>query len=199
VSNSKDVHPYHHEHTHVEEIPWSRLGGLLTDLVERINLEFRPEIVVGIAKGGVIPAVYAASAISVDFFPIKLSSRHNERVVSDTPAWHVYPTDVVRGRRVLLFDDISVAGRTLGMARAELFQRGAAEIRTATIAVHEDSVRPDFFALRTDALIVWPWDRDMLRQDGTWYINPEYQAEMDEIPGYAPTPSPGREAPGRWR
>jgi hypoxanthine phosphoribosyltransferase len=35
--------------------------------------DFRPEAVVGIAKGGVIPAVFLASAFQVDFFPIKLS------------------------------------------------------------------------------------------------------------------------------
>jgi hypoxanthine phosphoribosyltransferase len=184
--------PYHHPHTHVEEVSWSKLGEMLIELAEKINQNYRPEIIVGIAKGGVIPAIYLSSAYLLDFFPIKLSSRHNEQIVSDIPIWHVYPTDHVRGKKVLLVDDICVAGRTLHMASEELARRGVSEIRTATLAIHSGSVRPDYFVLETDALIVWPWDRDTLAENGTWSINREYKEEMDEVPGYKPGPSPAR-------
>ncbi len=173
--------PYHHVHRGVAEISWSRLGELLAGLAGLINRDFRPELVVGVAKGGVIPGVFLSSAYLVDFFPIKLSSRHNEQVVSETPSWYIYPTEHVRDRAVLLVDDICVAGRTLRLAAAELLRQGAREVRSATIAVHEGSVRPDYFALQTNDLIVWPWDRDVLAPDGRWSLSPEYRAEWDEI------------------
>ena len=198
-SNEPALHPYQHQHTEVEEIPWSRLGHLLTALLNTVQQSFRPELVVGIAKGGVIPAVYASSAFGVDVLPIKLSSRKNERIISETPIWHVYPTDQVRGRRVLLVDDICVAGRTLRMATDELHRRGATAVRTATLAVHHASVRPDFCILETDALVLWPWDRDVLQSDGTWRINPEYLEEMNQVQGYKPAPAPAREPLGRWQ
>ncbi len=182
--------PYHHPHDAVEEIPWSRLGGLLVDLAEKIHQSYRPDVIVGIAKGGLIPAVYLCSALQRDLFPIKLSSRHNEQVVSETPTWYVYPTDHVAGKKVLLVDDICVAGRTFGMAAQELLHRGASLVRTASLAVHLGSVKPDFFVLETDALIVWPWDRDILSADGVWSINPEYKDEMDQVHSYEPGPSP---------
>ena len=187
------LHPYDHEHSHVEEVPWSRLGSLLVRLAETISESYRPELVVGIAKGGAVPGVYLSSAFLVDFFPIKLSSRHNEQVVSSVPVWHVYPTEQVSGKRVLLVDEICVNGRTLGMAKAELLRRGAEEIKTATLAVHHGSVRPDYYALDSDGLIVWPWDRDTLAPDATWSINREYKDEMDKIEGYLPGPSPASE------
>ena len=189
--------PYHHEHRHVEEVPWSRLGDLLIDLAEKIRRDFQPEIVVGIAKGGVVPAVYLSSAYLLDFLPIKLSSRHDEQIVSGTPVWHVYPTDEVMGKKVLLVDDICVAGRTLGMAAEELARRGALAVRTATLAVHHGSMRPDYYVLDTDSLIVWPWDRDVLAPDGKWSINAEYTDEMDEVPGYVPGPSPAKGCEGQ--
>jgi hypoxanthine phosphoribosyltransferase len=183
--------PYRHEHSHVVEISWSRLGQLLVDLAESVHAGYSPEVVIGVAKGGVIPAAFISSAFLVDLFPIKLSSRHNEQLVSDQPIWHVHPTEAaVRSRQVLLVDDICVAGRTLAMATRALVQLGAAEVRTATLAVHDDSVRPDFTALVTDALIVWPWDRDTLSSSGQWSINAEYLQEMREVPGYEPGPSP---------
>jgi len=83
--------PYHHEHIGVEEIPLSRLAHLLPKLAQKIRGDWQPEIVVGIAKGGVIPAAYLSSVFRLDFFPIKLSSRHNEEIVSAEPQWHARP------------------------------------------------------------------------------------------------------------
>lgn len=180
------LNPYAHEHSAAHEISWSRLGVLLIELTEIIARSWQPEIVVGIAKGGVIPAIFLSSALRLDFLPIKLSSRHNEKVVLSTPQWFVYPTEHVKNKRVLLVDDIAIAGRTLSMAMNELKQCGAQEVRTATLAIHRGSIRPDFVVLETDALIVWPWDRDVHDAQGQWAINPEYQAELNKIAGYHP-------------
>ena len=133
--------PYHHEHTIVEEIPWSRLGKLLIQLAIKIRSSYNPEVVVGIAKGGVIPAVFLSK---------------------------------------------------------EIMKQNAKEICTAALAVHENSVKPDYFILKTDALIVWPWDRDVLSGNDTWSINPEYMKEMTKITGYIPGPSPACEPMGQW-
>ncbi len=188
--------PYKHEHENVEEIPWSRLGNLLIQLAEMIWKDWQPEVVVGIAKGGVIPGVFLSSAYRADFFPIKLSSRHNEEIVSQEPVWYVYPTDQVRGKKVLLVDDICVAGRTLKIATEEIKKLGAKEIMTATLAVHHGSVYPDYYILETDGLIVWPWDRDIIIGEGMWMINPEYLEVMKKVQGYEPGASPAREYDG---
>ena len=193
------TNPFDHDHAHVEEVPWSRVGGILIQLAETIRQDWRPDLVVGIAKGGVIPAVFLSSAFLVDFFPIKLSSRHNEEVVHDEPAWFVFPTEEVRDRKVLVVDHITVTGRTLRMAVEEIKKRGATEVRTATLAAHGNSVRPDYCTFVTDGLIVWPWDRDTLTDKGTWAINPEYLDEMKTVAGYKPGPSPAREPEGRWQ
>ena len=114
------------------------------------------------------------------------------------PLWFVFPTEAVRDKKVLLVDDIIVNGETMRMAVDELKRLGAKESRTATIATHHHSVRPDYFALSTDALIVWPWDRDNLTNEGAWSVNPEYLTEMEKISDYVPGPAPAREPEGRW-
>ena len=174
------IDPYHHKHAGAEEISWSRLGDLLKALAEKIYREWQPDVVVGIAKGGVVPGVFLSSAFMVDFYPIKLSSRHDETIISEQPVWHVHPTAVVKDRKVLLVDDICVAGRTIRMASEEIRALGAAEIRTAVIAIHGESVQPDYVGMVSDGLIIWPWDRNMLTNDGEWKMNPEYSEALEK-------------------
>jgi hypoxanthine phosphoribosyltransferase len=178
---SEGLASYHHHHSHIEEITWARLGELLVDLAERIHPDRRPDLVLGIAKGGVVPGIFLSSAFVLDFFPIKLSSRHNEQLVSATPIWHVRPTSVVRGKSVLLVDDICVTGRTLSKASAELARLGATEVRTAALAIHGGNTHPDYWALESDGLIVWPWDRETLTENGMWSLSPEYGELMDRM------------------
>ena len=179
------LHPYAHRHMGIEEITWLRLGRLLTNAAKAIRKgEWAPELVVGIAKGGVIPAVFLSSAFQVDFFPIKLSSRHNEKTVHQQPVWYVYPTDQVRDKSVLLVDDICVAGRTFEMAKEELQKHGPREIRTFAVAAHKGSVQPDYVALVRDALVIWPWDKYAFTKTGKWRTNPEYATEINKIESY---------------
>jgi len=62
--------PYYHEHVGVEEVPWSRLAQWLPNLVQKIGNDWHPEVAVGIAKGGVIPAVYLSSVFRLDVFQL---------------------------------------------------------------------------------------------------------------------------------
>jgi len=171
--------PYEHEHTGVLELSWQQVGDILRSMAVSIGKDWRPDIVIGIAKGGVVAGVLLGSAFMVDFFPIKLSSRHNEQIIMDDPEWYVYPTAHVKGKKVLVVDDICIAGRTFSKAVDELKRTGATEIRTASIAVHSDSIRPDYVGLVTDDCVVWPWDRDVLTKDGDWEINYEYLIEIN--------------------
>lgn len=173
------LNTYKHEHKGVEEINWSRLGNLVKELAEKIHREYEPEVVVGIAKGGVIPAVFLSSAFLVDFFPIKLSSRNNEQVVHNEPVWYILPTEAIKDRRVLLVDDIIVSGRTFRMACEKLVDLGAKEIRTASLTAHKDSFSVDFVGLVTDAMIIFPWDREVIDECGKWSINSEYNQGME--------------------
>ncbi|WP_315774053.1 MULTISPECIES: phosphoribosyltransferase [unclassified Bradyrhizobium] len=164
----------------MNDLSWSRFGELSMSLVEQISRDYQPEIVVGIAKGGLMPAVVIASAFSVDLFPVKLSSRHNEEIVREIPEMFVPPTQHVANKRVLLVDDICITLRTLNIARQAILDLGAAEVRTATLAVHRFSKRPDWYVIESDDLLIHPWDRNMF-VSGKWIINPEYQAELDEM------------------
>jgi hypoxanthine phosphoribosyltransferase len=174
------VKSYDHVHAAELAITWEELGSLSGALALQVA-PFDPEVVVGIAKGGVIPGATVASILRREFYPIRLSRRYNDEVVREHPEVLVGPqAEAVRDKRVLVIDEIAVSGETLQMAVDLLRQAGAAEVRTATLYVHGQSWRPDYFVVETDALIVNPWDREVLK-NGEMVPHPEYETERARI------------------
>jgi uncharacterized protein len=161
------------------ETSWEMFGELCRALAMRVAREYDPEMVVGIARAGVIPAAILASLLRVDFYSMKISRREGEEVVRDRPAILSAAPDQARGKRVVLVDEISTSGDTLRLGLAALRSVGPSEIRTATTFVRPMGYKPDYFALETDATIIFPWDRKVF--DGEeWVVNPRYAGLLDE-------------------
>jgi hypothetical protein len=161
-------------------LDWDDVMRLCRGLAERIQAEYDPDVIVGIARGGVIPAAILSSVLRRDFFPIRLSRRRHDVVVLQKPVWVVPMTDAVRGKAVLIVDEFSATGETLREARREADRRGARRVRTCALYVHSDSYRPSFYALESDALIIQPWDHEVLDR-GRWVVHPEYQEQIDAL------------------
>lgn len=60
------------------------------------------------------------------------------------------------------------------MVKKRVAELGAAAIRSAVLYAHTWSTDvPDYIGLITDALVLNPWDRELLR-DGIFHFHPEY-------------------------
>jgi hypoxanthine phosphoribosyltransferase len=164
---------YSHEHVGELRITWEQFDSLCRTLAVMAS-GYDPQVIVGIAKGGVLPATVVASILRREFYPIRLSRRHNDRVVRDTPELLLGPPPAVAGQRVLLIDDFVSTGETLDLARDACLEQGAAEVRTAGLCAHSFSRKPDYLALVSDALVIFPWDRDVL-EGGRFVPHPEYE------------------------
>ena len=53
------------------------------------------------------------------------------------------------------------------------------EIRTAACFCRPSGYHPDFHALATDALIVFPWDRKVI-EEGELVVHPTYRGVVEE-------------------
>jgi len=178
----KDKHgSYDHTHTGVLNIRWQDVTRLCRHLVEKVGQEFNPEVVVGIGKGGVIPGAIIASMLRVDFFPVRITRREDDRVIRSQPILSAHiPTELVRGRRTLVTDDIVVTGDTLRVAVDECWAQGATDVKTAALYIHTEGARPDWFGLESDHLIIQPWDA-LVYSEGNWQLNEEYCRALEEI------------------
>jgi len=161
------------------DLSWEMFGELCRALALRVAREYDPDLVIGIARAGVIPGAVIASILRVDFHSMKISRRDGDEQVRDRPAILSAAPGSARGQRVLVVDEIASSGETLRMALSSLRNVGPTELRTATCFVRPRGYKPDYFALETDQTIIFPWDRKIF-QDDQLVVNPRYQAVVDE-------------------
>lgn len=155
----------------VLEIDWTFFGELCRGLALRVAATFDPEIVVGIAKAGVIPGAVVASILQRDFTSMAVTrSRADVRPTLVTAP----PPASVRGRRVLIVDETCDSGDTLKLALATVKELRPAEVRTA-VSFRTGQFEPDFAALATENSIILPWDREVVI-GGELVMRPDYAA-----------------------
>ncbi len=161
------------------EVPWDMFGELCRALALRVAREYSPNLVIGIARAGVIPGAVVASILRVDFFSMKISRKEGDEQVRDRPAILSAAPPQALGKRVLIVDEIATSGETLRLALAAVRDVRPAEVRTATSFARTRGYKADYFALETDANVIFPWDRKIF-QDGELVVNPRYASVLDE-------------------
>ena len=161
----------------VRPISWDEFHGLVKALVVAVA-PWRPEVVLPVLRGGAYAGTLLAHMLQIEVYPVRLSRRQDDVVVRQTPLWLVEPPAAVRGRRVLIVDEMCSSGETVRLVKEQALERGAAEARTATLYAHTwgaDAV--DYTGLISDELILNPWDREVYR-DGAFAFHPEYVAAL---------------------
>ncbi len=163
----------------IRPISWDDFHGLVKALAVAVA-PWRPEVVLPVLRGGAYPGALLAHILQIEVYPVRLSRRQDDVVVRRTPHWLVEPPAAVRGRRVLVVDEMCSTGETITLVRERALALGAAEARTATLYAHTwgtDAV--DYTGLISDELVLNPWDREILR-DGAFVFHPEYAEALAE-------------------
>lgn len=144
-----------------ETLTWDGFGDATRKLARDIlDSGFVPEVVVAIARGGLLPAGAIAyglgakncGAINMEFYT-------GIGTVLDAP--EVLPPELdmeyLDGRRVLLVDDVADSGRTLALA-VKLLQDKGAIVKSVTIYTKPTTIiQPDYSFKDTDLWINFPW------------------------------------------
>ncbi len=168
-------------------ISWDTFHGLCKGLALAVSA-YRPEIILAVGRGGYYPGTLLAHLLLAEIYPVRLSRRVNDVVKFKKPRWLVRPNRAVQRKRVLVVDEISSSGETLRMVMDAAAQRGAAAVRSAVLYAHSwGTATPDYIGLVSDALLLNPWDREILR-DGAFVFNPEYVSALEQQ-GLRPDPS----------
>ena len=156
----------------VEEISWEHFAKLASALAERLAGE-NIDVVAGIARAGLFPATAVACALRRELFPLRVTRRLNDQVTFQHPVWKVDVSKEVEAKTVAVIDEIADTGETLSLVAQRVKEQGAARVITATLVSHSwADPAPDYSAWVTDALVIFPWDKQVY-QDGRWQVHPE--------------------------
>jgi hypoxanthine phosphoribosyltransferase len=157
------------------KLSWNKITKICKKLAETIFTSYIPEVIVGIAKGGLIPAALMGKyfhtcsniiSIQVTSYPewmygasvSSLRKKRRDPVVLNAPE-----TKSFNRRQALLIDDIVDSGFTMRLAKTYLSFFGAAEVKTASIVFKPNPVfTPDFFGMKqnNNKWIIFPWEID---------------------------------------
>jgi hypothetical protein len=153
-------------------VDWPFFGEICRALALRVARDYQPEIVLGVAKAGVIPGVVVASILQCEFTSMTVTRRED----GSAPVLVSGPPSTIRGRRILVVDETCDTGSTMRLALNEVRALKPAEVRSA-VSFKTGEYAPDYHAFETDSFIILPWDREIV-QGGELVVRPEYAARM---------------------
>ena len=157
----------------VLEVDWPFFGEICRALALRVARdEYQPEIVLGVAKAGVIPGVVVASILQSEFSSMTVT----RRTEGAAPVLVTGPPSTIRGRRILVVDETCDTGSTMRLALSEVRALRPAEVRSA-VSFKTGEYTPDYFAFETENFIILPWDREIV-QNGELVVRPEYTSRL---------------------
>lgn len=151
------------------EIPsWNQICDMLVELADKIQAEgFKPEIIVGISRGGWLPARVLSdflempyiTSVSAEFYVGIYETNHEPRLTQPIPV-------SVFDKKILLVDDVTDTGKSTALIRDYLYREGAKEIKILALYCKPwSTVKPDFHNKETSDWIVFPWEiKETLRK-----------------------------------
>ena len=160
-------------HPDRENLTWEVFGEASRYLSQEIvDSGWFPELIVGVARGGLIPAgaigyaigVKAMGAINVEFYTDIGETLPEPLVLSPQ-----LDMDSLAGKRVLVVDDVADSGKTLDLV-VNLLKETAAEVRSAVIYTKPTTIfEPDFSWKKTDQWINFAWSAlPIITADGSY-------------------------------
>ncbi|PYP24633.1 MAG: hypothetical protein DMD51_11195 [Gemmatimonadetes bacterium] len=161
----------------VLQVDWPFFGELCRALALKIFREYDPDVVIGIAKAGVIPGAVVASILQRDFASVAITRQET----GARPVVMAGPPRIVAGRRVLIVDETCDSGDTMKLALNAVRELKPAAVKTA-VSFRTGPYQPDFYALETDNFIILPWDREVII-DGEIVVRPDYAEKLKELGG----------------
>lgn len=137
------------------------LKGDLLEITRQIAaVSFKPSCILGIARGGIIPATLLSQYYNVSCFTYHYSLRDHVGAMGDEVLSHV-----AKGN-VLVVDDICDGGHTLAYVAKELSQRGGyprfAVLHNnvgQTVFPHVDFAANEINKVDNDIWIDYPWEQ----------------------------------------
>ena len=144
------------------EVPtWDELYRMMIDLADKVKEnKFKPDLIVGVSRGGWTPARIMSDLLdNPNLANVRVQFYEDIYRTSEKPQITQPVSVPVKGKHVLIVDDVADTGKSLKLVKEKLLEDGAVEVRIATIFFKTWSIiQPDFYVKTTDAWVCFSWE-----------------------------------------
>jgi len=143
-----------------EVLSWDHVYELLIELAKKVNeSEFNPDVIVGISRGGLIPLRILSDLIdNPNLASIRVKFYLNINKTIREPVITQQISAPVEGKTLLIVDDVADTGESLRLVYEKLYRKTKGT-KTMTLFYKPGScIEPDFYARKTSAWIIFPWE-----------------------------------------
>ena len=138
---------------------WDTYHNLVLDLHKKID--WKPDIIVSIGKGGSIPGVILAENFNTNNlnFGVKSYNKYQQDSIEEYQSVPSY--EPLRFMKVLIVDDLADSGNTFTYVLNKFKQNFVDSVKTAAVFKKTQSkFIPDYYAeeISSDVWIVQPWE-----------------------------------------
>jgi hypoxanthine phosphoribosyltransferase len=92
---------------------WTDVERMVTHIItEMYNDNYRPDYIVGLTRGGLVPAIMMSNRTGIPMYTldVRLRDRDGLQIKTESNEW--MPTDAFNGKNILIIDDINDSGAT---------------------------------------------------------------------------------------
>ena len=142
-------------------LTWEDVYNLTLRLSERVvESGFKPDAVVGIARGGWIPARILSDVLYADTLQnIRIEYYSDVGKKGREPKITQPITGSMKGKSILLVDEVADTGDSIYYAIDHVDTLGAGVVKTAVLHWKPWSrVKPDYYMVQTESWTVYPWE-----------------------------------------
>ena len=145
---------------------WKQIHSMSAHLAELVEPKFFTHII-GVSRGGCIPATIISHKLDIPMIPIALSTRdHAKEIIPDFPVGHGTGDDWIDHYKFLIVDDINDTGHTFKKVREIMHDRGARYTEYAVLIDNEPSefdvgyYGKKINKSKDSSWIVFPWENN---------------------------------------
>lgn len=149
-------------------VTWEEIEEASSELAKKIiESGFKPDVIVGILRGGIIPARLLADELGVEEMGVmEVKLYKGVGIRRDKPYLKQPLIADVFGKNVLVVDDISDTGLTLQLALNAITLYGPKSVRSATLFIKPwTKLVPDYYSKTTDKWVVFPWEKREVKKE----------------------------------
>jgi len=160
----------------IRYVSWSEIHRALSVLANSVRSTFNPEVVVAIAKGGLIPSRIIADLLMIEemgFIEVKFYKAIGLR--GEKPFIKYLALPALRDRNVLVVDDVIDSGRTIQLVIDALSSYAPRSMKTLVLYLKPwAAFTPDYYYEVTNEWIVFPWEICESKKEGVSIEHEEF-------------------------